>query len=254
MSALGDALLAAAARWPACAACQLPRGALRPPAAGDATTTDITLVALQTFFDSFPGFETNRLFLAGQGYAGASPPAGALGRSWVSSLPLPGCRLPLWHQAPCDPLPWPALLSCCPAGHTVPLLAQAILKYNSELPEGGTPLDLQGIAVSNPWVHPEWDNMGARRWAALLSGPRCALACLATACLGSGAPAHARGWRRTPCMGPPCLGWPSLPPLPAAAVNFWFNSGLVSGATYKALLASCDMKKTGGCGRFCCGI
>lgn len=59
-----------------------------------------------------------------------------------------------------------ALPACLPlpraAGHTVPLLAKAVLEHNSQQPTGGPgEIPLKGIAVGNPWVHPEWDNMGA---------------------------------------------------------------------------------------------
>ena len=46
------------------------------------------------------------------------------------------------------------------AGHYIPLLAQAILDYNSGLPEGAQKLDLQGYAVGNAWTDPSLDNAG----------------------------------------------------------------------------------------------
>jgi carboxypeptidase C (cathepsin A) len=40
------------------------------------------------------------------------------------------------------------------AGHTVPLLAKAILDLNAKAANASTRIPLQGIAVGNPWVSP----------------------------------------------------------------------------------------------------
>lgn len=46
------------------------------------------------------------------------------------------------------------------AGHTVPLLAKAILDANAKAAGAAARIPLQGIAVGNPWVDPEADNKG----------------------------------------------------------------------------------------------
>ena len=73
-------------------------------------------------------------------------------------------------------LSWATILLPPPkAGHYIPLLAQAILDYNSGLPEGAQKLDLRGYAVGNAWTDPALDNQGAgavRAWRELPALPR----------------------------------------------------------------------------------
>lgn len=69
----------------------------------------------------------------------------------VSMQPMAGC---VGCPQPARPLlawnpPHPALLA---EGHTVPLLAKAILAHNAKVANASARIPLQGIAVGNPWV------------------------------------------------------------------------------------------------------
>lgn len=202
---------------------------LRPsvPPAGDANTTADNLAALRAFFDKFPSMRGRPLFLAGQGYAGASH-AGQPRHASLSALPgRPSPLLPARRRA----------------GHTVPQLAQEIRRRNDRAQAPGDRIQLRGMLVGNPWVEPELDNRGAGAATAAVCCCRCMLAAAAAAARWH-APSARRRSRR--CFrAVPCRSLPAPTPPLAAAVAFWYDNGLISGASHADLLASCDMKHIG---------
>ena len=156
------------------------------------------------------------------------------------------------------PMPPPALHR---AGHTVPLLAQAVLQHNAKAgngTSGTTRIPLQGIAVGNPWVDPEADNKGGRScWLGVLqrvhAQPQECSAWPATLA-GAADPRASRPPKGatlcdlqtlTAVVSSAASQPPGIPFCPAAMVQFWFSEGLISSATYQGLLAKCEMRHTG---------
>lgn len=133
------------------------------PAAADANTTADNLDALLLFYDRFPEYRTRPLYLAGESYSGARGTVPGACGAGAAAPKQRGARRSgqgrvdkrrrrcAWHVPTLSPSP-------CVAGHYIPLLAQAILEYNSALPDGAEPIPLEGYAVGNGWTDPALDN------------------------------------------------------------------------------------------------
>ena len=229
---------------PRCVRALRPRHALtpsslpRPPAAApadDANATALNLDALLAFYDRFPQYRARPLYLTGHSYGGAAPPGALVGRSCgprACQRPAAALQSALQHEELICALPRPC------AGHFIPLLAEAVLEYNDNLPSGAQPIPLEGYAVGNAWTDPALDNAGAPLCLAQAAGR--------PAGLQRAPPQQARGpAARSPAICPRALLPASRCFAAAGAVEFWYSLGAVSEETYKGLKANCDMETVG---------